>query len=227
MTLLVPEDVASVRELEVRLDGDLVPRDDWNRKVPIDPGAHVVVAAAPGRRPAQQLLRALEGASVDVLIPQLAEEALAGAAVPPPTASPVAPPVPAPAIPAPRRDVAKSGAGSGQRVAAATLGVVGLAGVAAGAGFGLRARSKWNDALAHCRSGDPAHCDGTGVDLAGQAATAASIATFAFVAGGVGLAAAGITWLTAPASVPGVGVTFRVVPVLRPGSAGGFAEGTF
>jgi len=66
-------------------------------------------------------------------------------------------------------------------------------GIGVGAGFGLAAMSRHDDAQKVC----PHACaDQHGVDLWNSAHTAGTISTVAFIAGGVALAGGAVLWLT-------------------------------
>jgi tetratricopeptide (TPR) repeat protein len=112
---------------------------------------------------------------------------------PPSEAQKAAPGLDRAEAPAPKQRVEVESSGiNGMQVASIIVGTVGLAGVGAGIGFGLNAKSKAD--LSHQL------CDGNlcfsarGVDAAKDASKAATISTIAFIAGGA-LAAAGVTML--------------------------------
>jgi hypothetical protein len=48
LTIVVPPDVDGP-DLDVRRDGTVIPRESWNRAIPVDPGPHIIEAHAPGR----------------------------------------------------------------------------------------------------------------------------------------------------------------------------------
>ncbi len=70
--------------------------------------------------------------------------------------------------------------------------------VAVGSIFGLLTVSEWSDAQRDC--GRACSVDALGRQEEGTASRYGSISTFAFVAGGVGLAAGAFLWFTAPDS---------------------------
>jgi hypothetical protein len=77
------------------------------------------------------------------------------------------------------------------------LAVIGVVGLGLGTGFGWRARIDRDDARELC----PGTCtDQRGVDRWHEAKRAGNFATAAFVAGGIGVAAATLLWLTATPS---------------------------
>lgn len=58
-------------ELEIRLDDVLLDRAVWDGPIPIDPGDHVVVASAPGKRPFSARPRFAPGETLTVVVPPL------------------------------------------------------------------------------------------------------------------------------------------------------------
>lgn len=163
--------------LEVRRDGAPLLEGSWGEALPVDPGRIRVEARAPGRRSfAVEVEAAGAGRTATVEIPALAEAATSAA---------------------PPRDAPAAAAGGAQRAIAYAAGGIGLAGVAVGAIFGLRAGAAWGEAQRqHCRTG--ARCDDEGVALAAEADTAAILSNVAFAVGGAGLAAGVILLVTAP-----------------------------
>jgi hypothetical protein len=178
LTIMVPA-AADTEGLELRRDGEIVPRGAWGTSLPIDGGEHAIKASAPGKRTRTTSLR----------IAAVGERATLSLV---PLESDVASTAP------PADDGAKRGSGL-QRplgLAAAGAGVVALG---VGVVFGLRAISKNHDAASRCPA-SPRCADPEGVTLTDEAKSAATISTIAFVAGGV-LAAGGVTlFLTAPSS---------------------------
>ncbi len=61
--------------IDVRLDGESLPREQWNTATPVDPGAHVVEAIAPGRRKWSAELDVGEKSVPSVVVPALEAEA--------------------------------------------------------------------------------------------------------------------------------------------------------
>jgi hypothetical protein len=160
---------------------------------PIDPGSYRIEASAPGRKKWTANLDVPDRADNQTLeIPNLE---LLGTA-PPQAQTPLVQPVDAPrdrpvspASEAPSR-------GSGQRALGIGVGIAGVVGVGVGTYFGLRAKSKNDDAAAHCVN--DTRCDATGVDLDDQARTSATASTIAFSAGGALLAIGAALYFTAP-----------------------------
>ena len=164
---------------EVHRDGILVSPWLWSSPVPVDPGDHVIVVAAPGKvdyaatvhMPKQQAM------TIVARIPVLRNRPA------PPPKEPVAA-VPPPTSLAPRAKVGLALAG------------LGGAGVVAGALFGVRALGLKADSDWHCGSTD--HCDERGVSLRADARTAGDVATGALIAAGAVLAGGLVLYVTAP-----------------------------
>lgn len=106
-------------------------------------------------------------------------------------------PAPAPVVvatPPSAPPSAPQSAWTGRRIGGLVLAVVGVAGLGVGAGYGLAAMSRHDDAQKACPG---ATCsDQRGVDLWSSTHTAGTISTVAFIAGGVALAGGAVLWLT-------------------------------
>ncbi|HEU4539187.1 MAG TPA: hypothetical protein VFS00_33935, partial [Polyangiaceae bacterium] len=199
--VVVASESAALAGLTVRRDGQPLPASQWGAVVPVDPGLHTVEATAPGRRPfAQRVLVAAGAARVQVLVPLL-EPARAPAPAPPPAPAP----------------------GRGRAIAALALGGVGVAGVALGTFFGLRAFSLYDEAKASCQDGETDRCTPDGVDQQGDASRAALSSTVAFAAGGTALVLGGaLLLLGRPAATPA-----RAAWSLSGGPGGVALQGSF
>lgn len=153
---------------------------------PVDPGKHMVRGAR-GAETAEAEVTLNEGETRDAV---LHFEGKANAPAPVAVPAPVAAPPPASAPPQ-----AESSSGGSKTLAIVALGV-GVVGVGVGTVFGLRAKSKLDDANDAGCSGDT--CPNRGaLDANDAAANAGTISTVAFIVGGVGLAAGATLWLTA------------------------------
>ncbi len=162
--------------LQIRLDGTPVPATQWGTATPADPGEHTIDASAPGRqafRTSVQLSR--EGETITVAVPELAAE---GA-----SASPV------------DADSAQPHRLGRQKALALAAGGFGAVGIIAGTVFGLRSKSKHDDASDACPS-DPCR-DQRGVDLWNDARSAGNLSTVAFIVGAAALGGGAVLWLTA------------------------------
>lgn len=175
--------------LTVTRDGEKIDSPMWGTPVPIDPGTHKIVAKAPGHASWRYLVAVQSGPTTQTVHIPLLAPAAAG----PPGALPQASPAGAGAS---DRGQQKPGSSFGpERALALVAGGVGIAGVAVGTVFGLRSKSKHDEAAQHC---DGSLCrDQAGVDLKSEARSAGNVSTVAFIVGGVGLAGAAVLWLTA------------------------------
>jgi hypothetical protein len=181
LTVNVAEEVEG---LEVKRDGQVLPKAEWRIAVPIDPGKHTVEAKAPGRvRFATEVVVEGERQKPVVEIPRLDEDRAAAPA--------------APVRETPHDDTASPPSeGSGQRVLGIAIGALGLAGIGVGSYFGLQAASKNDDASQFCR--DETRCTSQGMQLDDEARSAATVSTIGFIAGGIALATGIVIYLTAP-----------------------------
>jgi len=186
---------------DVKLDGTAVA---------MDPGPHTLTFQAEGFEPVTKSL-VLKEAEKDrreriVLrrVPKVAPE-------PTPTGSagalPDEPPVLEPA----------QGLGT-QRWLGVVVGGVGLAGVAVGSAFGLKAASEWSAQQSAC--GSPSSCpDHEGaVTHHSNLTTDATISTWAFIGGGALVASGALLFLTAPSRYKPLSSGFVIVPGAGPRS---------
>lgn len=164
--------------LVVKRDEITLGRAQWGSAIPIDPGKHVIVASAEGKRPWQTEVVVAEGARpVKVIVPGLEN-------------APVA------AAPAGLVTTEKQRDGSTQRTVGLIVGGVGVVGLGLGTFFGLRSIARHDEDQAHC---DPnSACDATGVGLREDARDAGNLSTIAFIAGGALTAGGVVLYLTAP-----------------------------
>jgi hypothetical protein len=177
------------RSVELRLDGEPVePELVRTGGLAIASGRHRLEATAPGKSPVIQEIAAGVGEARTVAIVFQDES---------PLPSRPSAPVEAPS--------------SGQRTWALVLGGVGVAGVAAGAVFGLVASSK-KTTLQQESTNPSIGAARFGSDLA-KAKTFATASTVAFAAGGVAVAAGVTLWVTAPSPRASVsGLRLRIGP---------------
>ncbi|MDB4996338.1 MAG: hypothetical protein JWM74_3770 [Myxococcaceae bacterium] len=183
VTISVPPDVDDPN-LEVKRDGDTVPRAEWGLPAPVDPGPHTITATSPGKEPWSAQFSALPSGgdwSSIVVGPFRALDEIA----------PRSPMANAPERPAP------TGLGV-QRIGALAAAGTGVGLIVVGSIFGLGAGAKFDDSKTHCNPNDPNACDATGVSLRDDARSAGTISTVTFVLGGVALAAGAVLWFTAP-----------------------------
>ena len=191
-----------VQGLEIRRDGVVVGRAQWDTAVPVDPGQHGISATAPGRKKWESgtSVRA-DGAAEVISLPAELEKAEEPAAAPAvaPEAAPVAEPgaaaapapssAPAPGAPASTRPRSR------QRTVGIIVAGAGVVGVGVGAVFGGLSMAAKGDADEHCTG---KLCDADGVALREDAIQRGTISTIAFAVGGAALIGGVVLVLTAP-----------------------------
>jgi serine/threonine-protein kinase len=176
--------------LQVTRDGQPVGAAQWGQPIAADEGEHQIEARAEGYRTWQTAIAVSgEGKTQTVSVPGLEREA----AKPEPESAVVTPSLtPAPAEPI--RDE-RSGLGT-QRTLALVVGGVGVVGLGVGTVFGLKSKSKHDEAEDYC---DGADCtDARGVSAGEDAYSAGNVATVAMALGALGVAGGITLWLTAP-----------------------------
>jgi hypothetical protein len=208
--------------LELRRDGLLLDAATWGSATPVDPGAHVIVATAPGKRELRQNIDAQgEGKTVAFDLPLLVDAPVAlppGPGIKP--AGPAAPPVKPIEAPPPPPPPSSS-----LKTIGYITGGAGVAGLVAGSVLGLLAKGKWADASCE----NKVCATQAQQDDAVAAKGLANGATGAFIAGGV-LAAAGLTLvLVAPSSAAPqkAARSLRLAPQAGAGAAGLLVGGQF
>jgi hypothetical protein len=176
------------KDVEVKLDGNVLDPAALGTAMPVDPGKHAIEASAKGKKSFATTLDVSDRSrSPSIEIPALESEpeatkstASAGASA---SSNGVRPPE------------EKSGGGSSQRTVSYVAMGAGVVGIGVGAFFGLKTSSTWADAQTHCTG---LECDRTGVQLATDAKNAGTTSTIAFVAGGALLVGGAVLFFTAP-----------------------------
>lgn len=161
--------------VEIRRDGKVIDPGAWASAMPLDPGAHVLEASAPGR---------LTWKAIVTIEPKPGKTSV--------SVPPLAPgPANAPSI-------GRAPFWSTQRIAGAAIGGGGLliGGLLTGI-FGGLTLKKTSDSAAHC-SGSPPQCDPTGLSLRSDAKSTAKAADVAMAVGGAALIAGVVVFATAP-----------------------------
>ena len=178
------------QNVSVQRDGTPVDAAVLGTELPVDPGDHVIVASAQGKRSWSTTVRIDPGPSkARVTVPILPDEVESGGGVPAPAAA---------SLGATSTGTDRGPrSGSTQRVLAIVAGGVGVVGVALGSIFGLNASSDWSDAKSSCTS-YPNGCTAHAKSLSDDARSEATVSTVAFVIGAAGLAGGVVLWLTAP-----------------------------
>jgi hypothetical protein len=169
--------------LEITRDGQPVGRAQWGAAIPVDEGKHTIAAKAPGYSVWQTVAVVKEQQTVvTVSVPKL-EEASSG-------------PDPSPSTPGTDSGARRGFQLNTQRTFAIAAAGAGLAGVVVGAVFGLKSKSKHDDAEKYC---DGNVCsDPRGVTASDDARAAGNVSTVAFAVGALGIAGGLTLWLTAP-----------------------------
>jgi hypothetical protein len=209
LTLVVPP-YADIPGLVVTDDGQQVDHAAYNVERPAEPRMHHLRARAPDRTPWETSVEVTAASeTIRVEVPRLRDSSIAA---PSPTARDGSAVLDASAASPPGADrpapmaltAVQSGRPSTQRVAGVALFGVGLAGLVAGATFGLEAKSKMDESNAggHCQSDN--HCNATGLSERSSALTAATISTLGFIGGVAFLAGGTALYLTAPDHHPPV-----------------------
>ena len=185
------------QDIDVARDGRRIDSALIGTAIPVDPGSHQIVASAPGKRSWSTKVNVRERSDrVTVSVPILAED---------PTAASAAPAFDRDAINTRTDDYPMPEARSGgvQRAFAIVAAALGVAGVATGTVFGLKAGSTMDEAKAQCTGPGfkyPSNCSDSSVRLSEDAVQSGQISTVGFIAGGAGLATFALLWLTAPSS---------------------------
>lgn len=216
LTIVVPP-ASDVPGLAVERDGVKVERAEWGAAMPVDPGAHPVVATAPAKQQwSTTVAVAPNGARAEVTIPALIVEQGA------PSGGTIGPSVTGTGTSSPlasggggvRSDAGPASDGSTQRTVGLVVGGVGVVGVALGGIFGLAAKSTYDDAKTHCAVDNRCSADGvSGVDKAHGQAT---LSTIAMGVGAAALVGGIVLYFTAPApSARPSGVALRVAPTVH------------
>jgi hypothetical protein len=176
-----------VRDLKLELDGRELGTATLDTPIPLDAGSHVLVARAEGYQPwSAQVQTTAESRAMALTVPGLVP-------VPAPAASPVAVAPPEPDTKVTPKPPER--AGNTQRRLGLAVGGAGIAGIAVGSVFGIRALSKKEQSDEACPDRG---CSLAVVEAYRDAKDAASVANIAFATGGVLLVAGGLLYFTAP-----------------------------
>jgi hypothetical protein len=210
--LTIAVDKASdVDGLQVKRDGVAVGHAEFGMPIPVDPGAHVIEATAPKKKPfSANVTVAAKQTDAQVVVTLADDDAPKpiAAAEPSPAENHSSPLVTA----TPEQPAAARSGWSGQKTVALVVTGAGLVGVALGTVFGLDAKSKNDQALEpqNCRT--TMYCTQNGLSLTDDAKSAALASTIAFGAGAAALVAGAVLWFTAPSGSASVGL--RATPVV-------------
>ncbi len=220
---LVVDVPAPVSGLEVKRDGILVGAAAFGTAIPIDAGAHRIVATAPGKQ-WETVVQAVESKTARIAVPRDLP-ARPGALA---AATPIAPidggitmtsadtmtSIP-PVIEHP---------GSTQRTLGWVVAGVGVLGLGVGAGFGLSSIGKRDDSRDHCVVDQ---CDADGVRMRDDAIRSGNIATIATIAGGAALVGGIVLVLTAPKGSRERTGRLQAIPTAAQNGGGFLLQGNF
>jgi len=205
---------------DVLVDGTSIPKRDWPHPIPVDFGSHVVEFRGPVKLSTKEAASTPhEGEVVRVQVPVLADVTTTKEQVAPsPPASPT------------RSEGSVHSGGGGGRALGFVLGGVGLAGLAVGGLFGLRALSAKSDADNACGGQgricpDAAHAANAQSNL-DSARTDAWVSTIGIGVGVVALGA-GVYFLARPAPASPATGQVHVLTQVGQGSGGIAVQGTF
>lgn len=203
LSIDVNETTRGLPGLAIRREGQTVPAAAWNVAVPLDPGEYRIDVSAPGYQDYSAKVQVAPGATTTrVTVPALAPApGGAGAAAGLPAQAEPAQPHPSPQLDAGAHAASSESphdSGKTQRTLAYVAGGVGVAAVAVGSVFGLRAMSKNDEAKDLCPRGDRQCDDPSALTLTDEASSAATISNITFALGGAALAGAVVLFLTAP-----------------------------
>jgi serine/threonine-protein kinase len=193
LTVEVPES-SRVPGLEIVRNGTPIPRGAWGLPLPVDPGEQRIQVQAPGYEPHTLVIAVERGtSSARVDVPPLVRAPL-------PAVSDAAAAQSAPGQPTPLPSVAvttEPPTKSKLKLVGIIVGGVGVALLAVGGGFGIRAINKNNDANeAGCKG--KTCTDDDGVHLTNQALTASKVANVGIIGGGALLVGGLLTYFLAP-----------------------------
>jgi hypothetical protein len=180
LTVVVAPEIGGLEGFELRRDDVVVGQPSWGSALPVDPGDHVVIATAHGKRPWKETVTVgAKGDMKTLTVPALEN-------------APDTPIAPAPIAPssmnvAPEVLPQETGSGRGKRIAGWVVGGAGLASIGAGSVFGVEAMSKSSGAKSLC---SPTAC--TNPSAVSENNTAKADALVADFAIGAGVAAVGV-----------------------------------
>lgn len=205
---------AKLPGLKITRNGADVGAAQWGTKVPVDPGAYVIAAVAPGKRRWEQRVEVKGPASVvEVTVPPLVD---APAKAPPPP-GPGGPNIGVPPpMPPPDRGTPPS------TVAGLTIGALGIVGVGVGTAFGIIALDGKNDVDDLCPNDacPTAEAEALAATANEDAKTAGNVSTGALIGGGVLVVTGLIVWLAIPDDEPTPARDLSWTPWLGPQGAG-------
>ena len=174
----------------IKRDGQPLDAATFNSPMPVDPGAHVIIAEAPGYKSFKTEVSIGKGGKRYVVVPSLERTPDKVSAAPPPSVV-IREPAPPATVVGPRYVTVRE-TWSGTRKGAVVLGLAGAAAIGGGIYFGTRADALAAQSDVRCPT---ATCnDSLGLSLNSDAQTQAQRANIFFIAGGAAVAVATIMW---------------------------------
>ncbi len=209
LTITVAPTSASLQGLEVTRDGVFVGSAVWGTAVPLDPGEHVVEAWAPGKKRWTMTVQlAPNGGRQTVPVPPLVSGTGTAPAAAPVGALPDQPPASEPA----------SSPMSSRKIAGFVVGGIGVAALAVGGVFGVRAITQSSEAKKLCPQ---TSCDNPkAVETNDSAKVSAIVSDIGLGAGIVGVGVGVFLLVTAPSSPAPKPSGITAAPWVGPGGAG-------
>lgn len=196
LRVVVPDD-ARVEGLVIKRNEEAIDAALWDQRVPVDPGKYEIVASAPGYDGWTTKIE-VEARDKKVEVPVLDKSKKSPKEGD--DAEPHAKPRPTRAPDADERPTPAPTGMTGRHQAALMIGIIGVAALGGGAGFGLYARSLEKDADRLCP--DPQCRIVAGVDDNASARSDGKIANIALAVGGAAVITAGVLWLTGGSHAP-------------------------
>jgi hypothetical protein len=188
--VLVVSAEANADGLVIARDGSTVSRTAWGIAMPVDPGAHGIIARAPNKRAWSVTIEARAAETVRVDVPALEAEpappaqdvdTAPGLIVEPLAVEAVAPPPPLALPPRPRSEQPSRT----QTILGYGLGTLGLASLGVGTGFGIDAINQRKDSDRGCPTSTT--CSQQAFDANERAKRSADVSTVLISAGAVAL----------------------------------------
>lgn len=221
--------VGAPAETRVGVDGEALSRDKLGKDVPIDPGKHVVTAAAPGMKDRRYEVPLREGEHREIVVemerlPAAPPSPPVSVAKPPTTAAAPVAPLPLPQTPASPQTEVEPPITLGYKLGIAALGVGGAA-MLVGVGTGLRALDKKEDLTSQCRA--PSDCPASAQPVINEMNTLSHVATPLLIVGGAVLTTGAVLFFRSPRGR--IRPKPRVDPMFGAASGGGWlgAQGSF
>jgi hypothetical protein len=215
-------------QLRVTRDGAEVGHGAFGSPVPVDPGAHVIEATSPTKKPWSLNQNVASGAKERVTIPKLEPGDAAPPANAPEPAVVAVTPAQAPIAPLVGSEGERGEPGLGvQRAIGLAAGGLGVVGVVAGTVFAVRYGSKNSEAKSVCPTNV---CDSQQIqhhtELINDAKELRTLSYVGFGAGGALLVTGAVLFLTAP-KTGNAAAKLSVLPIASPTTRGLAVSGRF